>query len=103
MDGTDGVRTLIIIRGMCIALLFVVALLLFILLPPRTAMLLICGIGLLISLFAWIHARKARYTCKKCSVQFKIPWWIDLFSPHWWDCKLLRCPHCGETAWHPGK
>jgi hypothetical protein len=100
MNETDSVRTLNLLRGMFVVCLMLAVMFLLVVTNPALSLPAILRVGLVLYLIVFMHARITRYVCRKCFAQFKISTWIDMSSPHWFHTKLLRCPHCGEVAWH---
>jgi len=49
-------------------------------------------------LIRW-HSKNTVFICPKCDYKFTITTTKDFLSPHFFDKKLLRCPHCGESSW----
>jgi DNA-directed RNA polymerase subunit RPC12/RpoP len=54
--------------------------------------------GTLFLLVRW-HARATAYRCSACGEEFTISAFVDFFSPHIPDKKLLKCPKCGKRGW----
>ena len=45
-----------------------------------------------------VHISKKRFVCPKCNKHFKPKWWRCMFSLHFNDNRVLRCPHCNNVG-----
>lgn len=55
-------------------------------------------ISLLMIAVVW-HSKITLYKCPNCGKEFKISAFVDFFSPHFPDKKLLTCPYCKIVNW----
>ncbi len=55
-------------------------------------------IFLLMIAIVW-HSNITLYKCPNCKKEFKISAFVDFFSPHFPDKKLLTCPYCKTVNW----
>jgi len=67
----------------------------------RTHPLVFLGAALVVLflLVRW-NAGATAYICQSCGREFTLTPVQDFLSPHTFDSKYSRCPHCGQRSWN---
>jgi Bacteriophage tail assembly protein len=81
-----------------LALITLIMISLFFLLPEHWYLWLAITFGIFALLAAW-HAKRFSYLCPGCGEVFKVSRFDDLISPNGVNKKYLRCPRCGRRTW----